>query len=130
MMLCHVLAQRSISMEEVLCLRVTYAACPGCKPLKVGMQGLISARKQVTAHKEFWTPLWLVPQLVEDAGPVGPVRGLRVYPGGNDNLHRAFSMVSLLSDISAARFEDSKLPADLHELSSIGKMHEPDLLRN
>ncbi len=86
MVLCHVLAQRSISMEEVLCLRVTNAACPSCQPLKVGMQGLISARKQVTAHKELWTPLWLVPQLVEDADPVGTVRGLRVYPGGDDNL--------------------------------------------
>ncbi len=122
MVLCHVLAQRSISMEEVLCLGVTYAARPGCKPLKVGMQWLISARKQVTAHKELWTPLWLVPQLVEDAGPVGPVRGLRVYPGGDDNLRRACNVVSLLSDASAGRLKAAKLSADLRELNSIGRM--------
>ena len=122
MVLCHVLAQRSISMEEVLCLRVTNAACPGCQPLKVGMQGLISARKQVTAHKELWTPLWLVPQLVKDAGPVGPVRGVGVYPGGDDNLHRACNVVSLLSDASTDRLEAAKLSADLRELNSIGRI--------
>ncbi len=130
MMLCHMLAQRSIYMEEVLCLRVTYAACPGCQPLKVGMQGLIPAGKQVTAHKERGTPLWFVPQLVEDAGPVGPVRGLRVYPGGDDNLHRACNVVSLLSDMSAGRLETAKLSADLRELNSIGKMHKADVLRS
>jgi len=64
-----------------------------------------------------------VPQLVEDAGPVGPVRGLRVYPGGDDNLHRACNVVSLLSDMSAGRLGASKLSADLHKLISIGKMH-------
>ena len=65
---------------------VTYAASLGCHLLKVVRQELVCATRPVMAEKDVWTPLRSVPQVMNDAGPVGPGRGLWFYPGGDDNL--------------------------------------------
>ena len=68
---------------------VTYAASLGCHLLKVAVQWLVCARKLVMAEKDIWTPCGAVPQVRNDAGPMGPGRGLWFYPRGNDNLQES-----------------------------------------
>ena len=75
---------------------VTHAASPGCHVLKVDMQGLVCAGKQVMAEKGIWTPCGPVPHCARtDAKPMGPGRGLWFYPRGNDNLQEKLPEVSM-----------------------------------
>lgn len=67
---------------------VTDAASPGSQPLEVVMQLPIPAGVLVRTDVDVCTPLRLVPQLMKNVCPVGPVRRLWLYPWGHNDLQQ------------------------------------------
>ena len=84
----HMCEQASIRWERIISARVTDAASPGSQPLEVIMQLPIPAGVFVRTDVDVCTPLRLVPQLMKNTCPVGPVRRLWLYPWGHNDLRQ------------------------------------------